>query len=482
MSSNIKEKLIEIVGNENIEDNPKTLENYSKDLSLISPKKPVLVIYPKNNQQVQKIIKYANDNNIPIIPVSSPNKYRFHGDTIPRTEGSIILDLSRMNQILRIDKKNRVIMVEPGVTYGQVIKTAKENGLKLLKPLYPRSTKSVLASALEREPPTMPKYQWDSADPLLCTEVIFGTGDYFRTGIAAGPGTIEEQLETGQAQKNPMGPTQFSPYRIIQGAQGSIGVVTWATIKCEYLHDVEKILYSQSDNLQDFFDFIRFAIMNRMPDDLFILNKLNLAALLNKKLENLKDLKEWILLMNITGRGTFKDDKIEYLQADINDYVKDQPIKLTETLPSINNDEVSKILHDVCDTPWQLNYKGGFQDIFYITTLERTPKHYEIVKGLTNYDIGVYIQPIIQGSAVHCEFNLFYDPEKDDLNKVKEDFMKISIKLMENGAFFNRPYGLWADEVYSRTSEVTVDALKKVKSIFDPNNILNRGVLCFKEE
>ena len=46
---------------------------------------------------------------------------------------------------------------------------------------------------LEREPVTMPKYQWDISDPLACTQVFFGTGDEFRTGQAAGPGTIKEQ-------------------------------------------------------------------------------------------------------------------------------------------------------------------------------------------------------------------------------------------------------------------------------------------------
>jgi hypothetical protein len=39
----------------------------------------------------------------------------------------------------------------------------------------------------------MPKYHWDIGDPLACVEVIFGTGDMFRTGAAAGPGSLEEQ-------------------------------------------------------------------------------------------------------------------------------------------------------------------------------------------------------------------------------------------------------------------------------------------------
>jgi len=47
----------------------------------------------------------------------------------------------------------------------------------------------------------MPKYHWDIADPLACTEVVFGTGELFRTGAAAGSGSIQEQWAAGGAQK-----------------------------------------------------------------------------------------------------------------------------------------------------------------------------------------------------------------------------------------------------------------------------------------
>jgi FAD/FMN-containing dehydrogenase len=49
---------------------------------------------------------------------------------------------------------------------------------------------------------------------------------------------------------------------------------------------------------------------------------------------------------------------------------------------------------------------------------------------------------------------------------------------MKNGAFFSRPYSPWADMVYGRLTE-SVAALRKLKGVFDPNNILNPGKLCF---
>ena len=136
-----------------------------------------------------------------------------------------------------------------------------------------------------------------------------------------------------------------------------------------------------------------------------------------------------------------------------------------------------------------MRYLGGCQDIFFITTLDKTPKFVEILKTTAEElqypfeNIGIYIQPLVQGCNCHCEFDIYYNPSNaEEKQNAKALFEKASIALMENGAFFSRPYGFWADEMYKRISPQVVNALQKVKSIFDPNNILHRGALCFKEE
>ena len=78
-----------------------------------------------------------------------------------------------MKKIVFVDRPRRVAMVEPGVTFGELIPAARKEGLRLNMPLLPRKSKSVIGSILEREPVIMPKYQWDVSDPLACTRVIF---------------------------------------------------------------------------------------------------------------------------------------------------------------------------------------------------------------------------------------------------------------------------------------------------------------------
>ncbi|MGP3667138.1 MAG: FAD-binding oxidoreductase [Candidatus Bathyarchaeota archaeon] len=491
MSSNVFiDKLIEIVGKNNVTCEKSFLENYSKDISFVPPMSPQCVVWPMNREEIVKIVNTAVKHNVPLVPVSSGSP-RLRGDTIPEVEGTVVVHLSRMNRILRIDRKNRVVMVEPGVTFNVLVKEMYKHGLRLLAPLSPRSSKSVLASCLEREPVTIPKYHWDAADPLLCTEVVFGTGDVFRTGAAAGPGGLEEQWASGQAQKNPLGPTQFDPFRLLQGAQGTMGIVTWATVKCELLPEIRRLFFVPSDNLEELLDFTYIILRRRLGDELFILNRMNMAALLCKSQANIeklrKKLPEWILIICLSGRGRLAKDEIEYLEGDVSDIAYKTGVKLVSEVGGILDKEFLVVLEVGCEDPyWKLRFKGGGQEIFFLTTLNKTPDFFkafvEVAKEerYPEEDIGVYIQPLVQGCYCHCEFDLYYGlTNQAEISKVYYLYMRGGEVLLKKGGFFSRPYGPFAKLVYKYCPSETVEALRKVKRIFDPENLMNPGKLCF---
>ena len=487
LSENIlSQQLAKICGSKNITNNQEILKEYSTDMSFFKGKVPKFVIWPSKTQEILKILKLANQMNFYIIPVSSSSKLRQHGDTLPRKDNCVIIDLSKMKKVISIDKKNRVVMIEPGVTFRDLIPKLKQKGLRLLLPLHPTGTKSVLTSALEREPIVIPRYHWDSSDPLLCTEVVFGTGDLFRTGTAAGPGTISQQRKAGQAQLNPMGPTQFSPFRVIQGAQGSLGVVTWATLKLELIPTIQKVFHYQSNNIEELLNFQQQLAKYRLCDETFILNNLNLASLVRKtsgEIENFANsLLKWNMIFIISGRGDLAKDKLDYFEGDINDLIRESNLVHLEKSDLINSNVILKCVNESTPEPWRTRYKGYYQDLFFLSNFENIFNYILMVESNYSEDLGIYIQPINQGTSYHCEFDFFYDPNNDiKLNEIKRKFSEISIDLMDSGAFFNRPYGYWAKEMYSRHIEQTSIALKKIKRIFDPNNVLNPGVLCFDD-
>ncbi len=483
-----KEELIAIVGAEYVFDDPENLESYSRDMSFVRAMKPQYVVKPQNAEDVQGIVKWANNSGMPLIPVSS-GPPRFRGDTIP-TLGGAVVDLSQMKRIIRINRRNRVAMVEPGLTFGELQPELEKEGLRLPMPLAPRSSKSVIGSLLEREPTIIPKYQWDISDPLLCTEVVFGTGDLFRTGEAAGPGTIEDQWASGQAQTNPMGPFQVDFFRLIQGAQGTMGIVTWASVRCELLPQAHKLLLVPSDRLEGLIDFAYRLLRARLGDELLLLNSFNLAALLGEDADQIRSLREglppWILIIGIAGYERLPQERIEYQEKDIMDIAQQFGVEPVSAVPGTSAREVSKALSKPSGEPyWKLRFKGGCHDIFFLTTLDRTPEFigamYQMAEatGYPSTDIGIYLQPQMQGRACHCEFNLACDPNNPkEVDRVRTLFTSSSENLIKLGAFYSRPYGPWADMAYRRDAESAI-ASRKVKGIFDPNNVMNPGKLCF---
>ncbi|MFX1408635.1 MAG: FAD-binding oxidoreductase [Promethearchaeota archaeon] len=477
-------KLAKICGTKNVSKDPKILIKYSTDLSFFKGNPPLFIVWPSNTQEVEKILKFANQEKFSVISVSSNSNYRLHGDTIPHNNNCCILNLSKMNKIISIDRKNRVVMIEPGVTFADIIPKLQQEGLRLLLPLHPTGTKSVVSSALEREPIIIPRYHWDSSDPLLCTELIFGTGDLFRTGTAAGPGTIKQQKRSGQAQVNPMGPTQFSPFRLIQGSQGSLGVVTWATLKLELSPTIQKLYHYQSKDILELLEFQYELLKYRLCDELFILNNLNLACLVKQDPNEIKHLAQhldkWNLIYVLSGRDKLAQDKISYLEGDINDILKEKKLNFSNGSDLIEKESILKTLSEATLNSWRLRLNGAYQDLFFLSSFEKITVFTNLVEDQFPSDLGIYIQPINQGTSYHCEFDIYYDPNNNSLaENIKDKFLEISKQLMDLGAFFSRPYGILAKEVYAHQSAENVNALKKVKKIFDPNNILNPGVLCF---
>ena len=99
--------------------------------------------------------------------------------------------------------------------------------------------------------------------------------------------------------------------------------------------------------------------------------------------------------------------------------------------------------------------------------------------GYPANDIGGYLQPIEHNRACHLEFNFFYDPASGPgVEKVQSLSREAAPALMKEGALFTRPYGELAKLVYDKATDYAA-TLKRVKKLFDPNNIMNPGNLCF---
>ncbi|MEW6440640.1 MAG: FAD-binding oxidoreductase [bacterium] len=477
-------KWAKIVGKGRAVTDPQVLRQYHSDMSFVSGKLPKCVVRPRSAQEVQAIVRLANAEGCALVPCSSGGP-RTRGDTLPEADDALIVDLTGMDAIVRLDKRNKVALIEPGVSFGRLREAAAGQGLRVAMPLAPRKTKSVVASLLEREPTTYPKYHWDMSDPLCCLEVIFGTGDLFRTGGAAGPGTLEQQWASGQAQKSPMGPSQTDWAKIIQGAQGTMGIVTWASVKLELEPHAERAFLAGAQTPDVLLDFTYGILRPKLPDVCLMLNRANLSALLGEELA--EDFPRWVAFYSISGYEHFPEERVDYIEQDIQDIARRTGVRPSRRLNGLAAQRLlSRVTAPSAEPYWKTRPGGAFHDVFFLTTLDRAPEFVGAMETeaarhrIPGRNLGIYLQPIQQGRGCHVELTLFYDPaDPEQAAAVEQLFRNASARLMDLGAFFSRPYGPWAGPAYGKCPD-TVAALKKVKGILDPRGVMNPGKLCFR--
>ncbi|MHA1256656.1 MAG: FAD-binding protein, partial [Promethearchaeota archaeon] len=65
---------------------------------------PKYVVWPSNTKIIEEILKLANELKFSVVPISSSSGPRHHGDTIPKNSNCVVLDLSKMKNILNIDR------------------------------------------------------------------------------------------------------------------------------------------------------------------------------------------------------------------------------------------------------------------------------------------------------------------------------------------------------------------------------------------
>jgi FAD/FMN-containing dehydrogenase len=483
----IRDRLLEIAGKTNFTDSPKSLDVYAEDYSLVPRGTANYAVKLKKDTQIKKVIDLANERLMPVVPVSS--KVHFTGSTIPK-QGGIIMDLSGMNQILEIDKLNRRVRIEAGVSWGQLHKELDKTNCRIMMPLFPHPQRSVLTDHLEREVITNTVY--DYGEPMQSMEVVWPNGDIFRMGSASVPGYPDSPSKGA----NPSGPG-LDFYRLVQGAQGTMGVVTWTNLKIQQKPVLDKILFCPIDNLSRVIDFLYRILRLRIGQECILLDNNNLAAIIaenwEKDFEKLRaTLPPWTLILVLSAVAVRPEEKIKYeedaLKSVINNEFTD--VVLTENLPGFIGlgGKLLSMLRQPWpeDVPyWKNRVRGACQSLFFIAKPNLTPSFINIVDmtaaefGYPISEIGKYIQPIEHNRACHLEFNFFYDPsnqaEKETISALYNETAKV---LLAEGAIFSRPYGSLASLVYEKAAGYTM-TLKRVKKIFDPNNIMNPGNLCF---
>jgi glycolate oxidase len=127
MDKEILDQLVDVVGKENASTEPVDLVCYSVDCYAIKKGvMPDIVLRPGNAEEVSGILKIANKFLIPVVPRASGSSLT--GACVPTRKG-IVLDVTRMNRILRVSREDLMVTTECGVVFADLNAHLRKFGL-----------------------------------------------------------------------------------------------------------------------------------------------------------------------------------------------------------------------------------------------------------------------------------------------------------------------------------------------------------------
>jgi 4-cresol dehydrogenase (hydroxylating) flavoprotein subunit len=138
-------------------------------------------IAPANAEEVQEIVRIANEYKIPLWTISRGKNFAYGGPA-PVLDGCIVLDLTRMKEI-QFDEENGVVLVEPGVGFYDLYDYIEKEQLPFWLSVPGQSWGSVMGNALERGVGYTP--YGDHAAHVHGLEVVLANGEMIRTGMGA---------------------------------------------------------------------------------------------------------------------------------------------------------------------------------------------------------------------------------------------------------------------------------------------------------
>jgi len=182
-----KKALRAILGDENFSDDPTICQAYSrggygKFFWDRQRQVPGCVVLPGNTKEVQAIVKVANRYSLPFVPIGT----FFITLCVPTEPNTIMVDMKRMQGMI-IDEENMLAIVEPYVTYTELLTESMKLGLYTSAPSCGAQV-SVLANHLNQGMGQLVHRVGYANRRVLAMEWVLPTGEILRTGSATGYG------------------------------------------------------------------------------------------------------------------------------------------------------------------------------------------------------------------------------------------------------------------------------------------------------
>jgi D-lactate dehydrogenase (cytochrome) len=233
--------LAAIVGEDNVSSRLPDLEAHSIDESCVEPSLPDAIVWPANTDEVSRVLRYAYDNDIPVVPWSGGSS--LEGNPVP-VMGGIILAMYRLKEILNVNEDDLQVTVQPGIVYDAL--NAHLRRLGLFFPPAPGSADvATLGGMVSNNSSGMHAVKYGvTRNYVMKLKVVLPDGRIMDIG--------------SRAKKSTSG---YDLVGLFIGSEGTLGVITEITLRLpEQVSSAVAVFETLGDATAAVYDAVRYGL------------------------------------------------------------------------------------------------------------------------------------------------------------------------------------------------------------------------------
>jgi D-lactate dehydrogenase (quinone) len=415
---------------------------------------PDAVIFPKTHQHIVNICIICNQYHIPLTVRGRGTATT--GATVPVHSG-LVVSMELMNKVISFQPENRLIIVEPGITNQQVQDYVKEQGF--FWPPDPSSSNFCSVGgniACNSAGPRAVKYG-TTRDHILGLTAITGDAKTLKTGVKTTKGVVGYDFT-----------------RLIIGSEGTLAIVTQATLKLLPLPETKQTIQVIFESINSATKAVT-AIMSQsiIPCALEFIDKHAIDMIRDYSSAYLPDQAQALLMIEIDGNL----DCIDKQALHIEQTVKNSgclEYKIAQTKEEIS--ELWKTRKALSPALRKIAPKKINEDI--VVPVANIPKLLSNIEQLSKkYEIAIVNFGHAGNGNIHV--NLLTDPDDPEKLKLAYQCLEELFKLvLELDGTLSGEHGIGLekkDYVHLELDETNLQLMQAIKKQFDPNGILNPG-------
>lgn len=453
--TDIMKALEEIVGTKSVSNRSEELWFYARDPGVLAAHTPDYVVAPKTAAQVQKIVKLANTEGIPVVPMG--NGMALTGLVRP-LKGGMVIDMKRMNKILEVHEKGRYVIVEGGVSQG-VLKAYLEDHYPHLRHSIPDAppTTTIAANVALHGQGRLTQQHGFNSDMVTGLEVVLPTGEICRIGSCS---MTEYWFSKG--------PTLPDLSGLFLGWLGTTGIFTKIGLRLypnKKIRDVEIFVTDRAELVED---IIYKLTHTEMAEDINIW--------FQPKPLMFKD--NYHITVYFTGDS---EEEIEFKRKMIWDAVqvyidsKDAGFMSVGPMKAMLLEQPQRSIAAFADVP----KGGGFEYSGPIALVEKFPdytaKFLEVAKKYHLIYAGA-ARVISGGHAMMYGMSFAFNrADQDMIKRVKEALDEVARYAFDTGGIPWKPNVQEQKMALEKMDKNTLKLMKMVKQNLDPQGIMNPG-------